>query len=650
MRLLHLLISVIFVLFYCPIVHPEEQSQATDIQKEWIHAIIPAENSEVISKKPEIKVEFSKPVVSQTLLVLLDATDITQLLTVTEKGFEYKPFMVLAAGTHNLSISATDKEGKQLQKSISFTTRHTGTFEEAYTNNEISAMYDQALSKPDNAQYVPDRKFEANLGSDTKIKEKAWEVTFKTNVRFLDMSLPVASPLKKGIDVANWLFTGSYTSDILKLKTSIGDVQVNETQYTVAGLARRGGVFNLEYDVFQINAFSVKSEQVFGLKGGTGIEGTTDDHILGVSGGVNLFDKKVMFKTIYVTGGEPGSSFGISTTSGTKKGDVLGFVLMSDLFENKMRTEFEADFSKFDPDTSDEFESRNDNAYRAKIGGSLGIYNYEALYERIGKDYEVIGNQGLQKDKQGVSIINGLNLGKHYFNVLLSRYNDNLKGDDLFPRIVNYVAGIDYSCNEITNLPIGINYQKSIQDSSREPSGTDPIDLNTDTVAGRINYTKDKLNLGFQAAYSLQSDKSPMDYDTTTITYTFTPSYVFLPNVSINSAFSLNQSKIHLTDLRTDTYTINMDVRTKFFNDGLTFDVGGTYNIMKVNDDSTDNRNLSTNFRLAYNIKDFLKGYVNPTIALRGTYTKFTDNVYPSSNRDEFVLFLVLATTIPFSF
>src|SRR4030042_1984311 len=472
MRLLHLLISVIFVLFYCPIVHPEEQSQGTDIQKEWIHTIIPAENSEVISKKPGIKVEFSKPVVSQALLVLLDATDITQLLIVTEKGFEYKPFMVLAAGTHNLSISATDKEGKQLQKSISFTTRHSTTFEEAYINNEVSVIYETVLKKPDEAEYIPDSKIEGNFRSDTKVKNKEWEFTFNTNLRYLDQSLPVIRPLRKGFDIANWIFKGSFTRDNLRLGTSIGDIQINETQYTVANLARRGGVLNLQYDIFQLNAFTVRSGQVFGLIGGAGIDGTTDDHILGVSGGVRLFNTKVEFKTIYVTGGEPGSSFGVSTTSGTKKGGVLGFVLMSDLFENKMRREFEADFSNFDPDTSDEFGSRNDNAYRAKIGGSLGIYNYEALYEHIGKDYEVIGNQGLQKDKQGVSIINGLNLGKHNFNVLLSRYNNNLKGDDLFPRIVNYVAGIDYSCNEITNLPIGINYQKSIQDSSREPSGT----------------------------------------------------------------------------------------------------------------------------------------------------------------------------------
>lgn len=607
MRGIFLFASVIFLLLYCTVARAQDQPQPAEIQEDWIRMVTPAENTELIAKKPTIKVEFLKPITPNTLVVILDGTDVTQLLTVTEKGFEYKPVMVLISGLHTLTISAIDKEGEQLQKSITFTTRHTSTFEEAYTSNEASVIYETVLTKPDSAVSTPYWKIEGNLKSDTKIKERVWEFTFNTNLRYLDQSLPVSSPLEKGLDVANWLFTGTYSKDLLKLKTSIGDVQVNETMYTVSNLARRGGVFTFEYDTVQFNIFSLKSEQVFGLEGGIGIEGTTDDHILGASGGVKLFDRKVEFKTIYVTGGEPGSSSGISTTTGAKKGDVIGFILTSDFFENKVKTEFEADFAKFDTDTSDEFESKSDKAYRLKVAGTLNKYNYEATYEYIGRDYEVIGNQGLQKDKQGVSIINGLNIGVHTINLTFSRYNDNVRGDELFPRIVNYQGSLDYTFNKIPNLPIGINYQKSIQESTREPSDTTPTDLHVDSITGRINYTTDKINLGFNTSYSLMNDRTSNNNDTTTITYIFTPSYN-LTNISINPSFSLNQSKIHLTNVRTDTYTINLDLRTKFFRDRASFDVGGTYNITKANDDSIDNRNLNANFRIAYNIKDLLKG------------------------------------------
>jgi len=434
------LFVILFSLILCfSVARAEDQPQTTaNIQKDIIRAVTPSENAVVIGKKPDIKIEFLEPITSNSLLVILDGADITQLLTVTDKGFEYTPVMVLAAGSHNLSISATDKEGRQLQKNISFSTRHSITFEEAYSSNEASVIYETILSEPDKFPNIPDSRVEGNLGSSSKIKDKEWEFTFNTNVRYLDQNLPVMVPMQKGFEVANWVFNSSYTKDNMRLNASIGDVQVNETQYTAYGLARKGGVFSFQYDTVQLSTFSVQSQQFYGLKG-IGIEGSLDDHIIGASGGIALFDRKMEFKAVYVTGGDPGgSSYGISTSAGAARGDVFGFLLTSDFFGNKLKTEFETDFSRYDPDTSDEFRSKNDNAYKLKLSGNLDAYNYEALYEYIGRDYAVVGNQMIQRDKQGVSLRGGANLGVHNINIMFTRYNDNVKGDDLFPRIVNY--------------------------------------------------------------------------------------------------------------------------------------------------------------------------------------------------------------------
>lgn len=649
MRWQRLFVILFSLILWFSVARAENQPQTTaNIQKDIIRAVTPSENAVVIGKKPDIKIEFLEPITSNSLVVILDGADITQLLTITDKGFEFTPVMVLAAGSHNLSIAATDKEGRQLRKNISFSTRHTITFEEAYSSNEASVIYETILSEPDKFPNIPDSKVEGNLGSNSKIKDKEWEFTFNTNVRYLDQNLPVMVPMQKGFEVANWVFNSSYTKNNMRLKTSIGDVQVNETQYTAYGLARKGGVFSFQYDTVQLSTFSVQSQQFYGLKG-IGIEGSLDDHIIGASGGIALFDRKMEFKAVYVTGGEPGDSYGISTSAGSKRGDVFGFLLSSDFFGNKLKTEFETDFSRYDPDTSDEFRSKSDNAYKLKLSGNLAAYNYEALYEYIGRDYAVVGNQMIQRDKQGVSMRNGLNLGVHNINLFVSRYNDNVKGDDLFPRIVNYQGNLDYSFNGIPNLPIGFNYQKSVQDSTKEPAGSYELSIHTDTLSGRINYIVDKLSIGFQTTYSLMNDKTPSNNDTTMVNCTLSPSYN-IQNLSVSPSFSFNQSQYHSTDLMTDTYTINLDVRTKFFRERLSFDVGGTYNIIKANDGSVNTRNLNTNFRLAYNIKGLLKGFLNPTIALRGTYMKNIDEVYSQSTKDEFILFLVLATSVPFSF
>jgi hypothetical protein len=632
----------------CGISMAQEEVNTRDTQGAWIEIITPAEHAEIVSKKPEIRADFLVTIVPGSLLVIFDNTDITQVLSITDEGFSYQPYVDVPAGQHVLIITASDSDGNLLQKEVRFRTQHGETLDEGYSQNEVSGIYETVLEKPDSVVYVPHSKFEGNLMSDSKIKKNSWEFTFNTNIRYFDQSIPATEPLKKGLDIANWLFRGSYTKDLFYLGASIGDVVINETPYTVSSLARKGGHFNLQYDTYHLNLFSVMSEQVYGQKGGFGIEGTTDDHILGVSGGFTLHDNKIAFKTIYVNGGEKGSSFGLWTDSGAQKGEVVGFLLTTDLLDGKMMTEFETDFSKFDPDTSDEFESKSDKALRLKVGGSLRYYSYEAMYEYIGRDYAVIGNQFLQKDRQGVGLTNRFSFGVHGLYLYLSRYNDNVRGDDLFPRIRQDQGMLDYSFNGIRNLPLGISYQKSIQDSTREPSGVDPIDMHTDTLTGRINYTRDRINLGTQASYSKMNDRTETDNDTTVTTLTFTSSY-FTPANSITPTFSFNRSKTHITDVITDTYTITLDLRTLFMRERASFDIGGTYNIIKADDDSIDSNTLDAHFRLAYSMKDFFKGYMNPVIAIRSTYLKVTDEIYPSSNRDEFVLLLVLETTIPFT-
>jgi len=636
-----------FALCYSTVLADEPQS--TEGPKDWIRLISPLENSEVTGKKPLLKADFFEPIQLPTLVVTLDGIDITQLLMITEKGFEYRPVAVLPGGAHSLSISATDNEGNPLQKNFSFSSRHTRSFEEAFTANEASLIYEQLLIDHQTPVDTPRSKIEGNLKSDSKVKKEAWQFSFNTNLRYLDQNTGVISPLKKGLEPANWLLMGAYTQGSLSSRVSLGDILVNETPYTLSNLSRRGGSFQFEYDRYQLNIFSMKSEQVFGFEGGMGFGGDPEDQIQGISGGIKFFDKKLEWKTVYITGGEPGSSFGISTVPGAQKGDVIGVLLTSDFFQNKMKTELEADFSRFDPDTSDEFGRKSDSAYRAKIGGQLNLYSYEAMVEYIGRDYQVISNQTLPKDRQGVSLMNGLALQTQNIQLLLSAYQDNVRGDDLFPRIMNYSGMLDYSLNKFPKFPMGLSYQKSIQDSSREPPDTTPIHLHTDIVTGRIGYNLERWTFNLQTSYSLMDDRTDANNDSAAIIFTFSPSYN-LPELSFIPSFSYNQSENLLTDVRTDTYTATLDLRSMWLQERISFDLGGTYNVIKASDDSSNSQTLNANVRLAYNIKTFLKDYLTPSIALKGTYNKITDKVNPSLDHEEYTIFLVLTTAILFSY
>ncbi len=615
-----------------------------------IQLLTPSEGTQIIAKKPVIKCSIKVPFDPQKLLVLLDGTDISPMLDIHPEGFEYKPIGVLLSGNHTLSVTALTPDGMELKQDFTFSTRHSKTVEEVYSNNEITAVYEKLLGRSDEAINQPSWKVESNLASESKLKEKEWEFSFKTNVRHFDQNLSAIPPLEKGLNLANYLFQGKYTGNRFDFLGETGDVLINETPNTVQGLARRGGNLVLQSKNLhlQLRTFAVKSEQVFGFKGGLGMEASKDDHITGVSGDLGLISDKVRFRTIYATGGEEGNSLGISSTDGKKKGNVIGYLFTTDFFKQKLVTEAELDISRFDPDTDDEFPYERDKAYRLKMGGAWDKYTYEALYEYMGPDYQVIGNPGLQKNREGYTLNTGGNFQFQTINLSLSRYNDNVKKDELFPRTYTTQGTIDYNFSKFQSLPMGLTYQKTRLDSRSEPPETLPVETDTDTMTGRINYVKGPWNLGILTSYSLQNDRTSQDNDTTTITHTLAPTYN-TEYLSVSPAFSFNRMKTHLTGVHTDTYTSTLDLRGNLFEKKITYGLGGAYNWIKASDDTTKQDILNTNFNVSYLLVKNLWGFLNPSMGIRGLYNRTNDRVLDHTT-NEVAFFLVMQTTMPFSF
>lgn len=653
------------------------------LAEECIMITSPVENAVVIGKRPEVKGVFRCPLTPGSYVVMLDGVDVTQLMDMTGEGFTYRPAMLMTAGSHSLSVSYTGADNAPRQFAVNFSVRHSEKIGDLYSKNDVTLLYEGALSIEDNADNaakplytegrniapsttaaLPQSKIEGNLASENRIKEGPWNASLTTNVRYFDQDIPVMEPLKKGFTVANWLLTGNYEQDRLKMKLSAGDVFINETPYTIAGFSRKGTMFNGEAGPVYANIFSARSAQTFGVDGGIGIGNVNEDHLFGVSGGVRLFENKVDFRTIYVTGTDPSSAglpasitppsaqsnvYGNSTTTGNKQGDVVGFQLTTDFLQNRLRTEMEADFTRYDPDTSDEFEERSSSAYRAKIGGVVNWFTYDALYEYIGKYYGVIGNPSLAKDRQGFSLQSAVNLADQNLSVMASRYSDNVESDPLFPEIVSTQGSVSYQFNKISGVPLGLTYQKIIQESSNEPAGGARIKTDTDSYSARIGLSLGKFSANFSPSYSIINDKTPAEADMTNIVYTATVAYV-LPNLSIAPAFSWNRTRNHVTDVWTDTYVCNLDFRSRFFHDRISFDASGGYTASKADDDSADSGTWNARAAVSYRLNDHLKTFFKPAVGLRFNYLKTDDKINASMNKDEFSLFAILEAAIPVIF
>jgi hypothetical protein len=623
-----------------------------------IRLVAPMGNTEVIGKKPDINVDFTGQF--ENLLVMLDGTDVTQLIRKTGNGFTYRPVMDLAPGAHTLKIIARDKEGNEIQEEYSFQVKHYKAFDEASSSNQLSVISETYLGESGYADTTPYRKVEGNIKSDNKMKKGAWEATLNTNVRYLEQSEPPLAPQKRGFDVANWTFTGAYNKETARAKVSLGDVSVNESPYTVWGLSRKGTVFEAEYDRYQARAFMLRSEQSFGLDGGIGTDGSMDDHIFGTSFGVKLFNKKTELRATYINGGDastntpvsstttPADTYGTSTATGSKRGEVFSFLMTTSLVQDKLKIEAEAAFSNYNPDTSiNGVGSRKDGAYRVKAEGTEGIYNYSASYEYIGRDFGTVGNQGAERDKQRLIYANGLRFDTQSITLTLLRANDNVRNDSLFGRNINYNGNLAYSYTGIRDVPISFNYVKDRQRNDNDPNIR--INKDTDTLSGSINYTIGKWAFGFMPAFSYMNDKALSNVDTQTVTYTFTPAYNG-ETFSASSSLSLNRTFTRLPHLWTDTYTAGLNLRKDFLEKRLVFDSANTYTKSKTDDRSSDMRTLNLTGTLSYNLKDYFGKALEPAIALRSSYMKITDKINSGNDKEEIRSFLVLTLAAPFLF
>ena len=659
----------VFCIFAClpggVVFAQQEKQQGLPTQEKLedmpIRLIVPAENTEVIGKRPDIQVEFIGQF--ENLLVMFDGTDVTQIIKKTENGFAYKPVMNLAPGAHTLKIIAKNKEGKEIQKEFSFQVKHYKAFDEASSKNQLSVISETYLGKSGYGDTTPYQKVEGNINSDNRIKKDEWEATLNTNVRYLEQNEPALDPQKRGFDVANWTFTGAYNKETAKAKLSLGDVFVNETPYTVSGLSRKGTLFEAEYDRYQARTFILSSPQSFGIDGGIGTKGSMDDRIFGASFGAKFFNKKMELRAIYINGGDssanapaslvtttpilPGT-YGTTTMPGQKKGEVFGLLMATSLLQDKLRIEAEAAFSNYNPDTSiNGVGSRKDGAYRLKAEGMEGIYNYSASYEYIGRDFGTVGNQGAERDKQRVIYTNGLRFNTQSVMLTLLRANDNVRNDALFGQNVNYNGNLAYSYTGIKNLPISFNYVKDQQRSHNDPNIR--INKDTDALSGSINYTIGKWAFGFMPAFSYMNDKVLSNVDTQTMTYTFTQAYNG-ESLSASSSLSLNRSFMRIPHTWTDTYTVGFNIKKDFLDKKLVFDSANTFTKGRTDDRSSDMRTLYLTGTLSYNLKAYFSNAVEPTVALRSSYMKITDKVNLMNDKEEIRSFLVLTLAAPFLF
>lgn len=613
-----------------------------------VQIVQPANGSEVIGKKPLIKCNITEPFLKEYLFVYLDGVDVTGIIDVSSDGFSFKPVQVLMSGQHQVQVVLYAMDGREIQQVFAFSVRHSENFEELVSANQLTARFEARLKKSDDLVNVPDSMIDANLGNSSLIKKGIWGLSLNTNIRYFDQDVPVQAPLHKGVNVSNYLLSLERAEkDDYHFLAELGDVQINESTSTLQGFARRGGKASLSYKSVNIGGFVVKSDPIFGLRSSedTGLDGSGEDHLKGISGSAILVKDKAVFKAIYITGGATGNGLGLYTAGGGNEGRLDGGVLQTDFFSQKFITEIEFYDSSFDGDVTDAVGARDDKAYRLAFSGTAARYTYQGAYEYFGRYYNIPG-QAINNDRQGFLLSGGRSFATKDIFLALSRHRNNVDDDFLLLTAYTTIGSFNYNWRKSPRFPIGVNYSKTILESTDEPAGVPPTEIETDMAAATFSYLKDNLNLTLQPSYSIQNNRLA-DAGSTSSALSLTTAYT-KPSLAVSAALSFNRAELDVTGEETDNYLANLQLQGRTHKDLLGYGLAGSYNLVESNS-GAKTETFTMDFEIAYSITGHKTVELfNPTIGIRNNYLKTKDHLLGTENED-LVVMLVLTSTVPFT-
>ncbi len=651
----------------------------------------PTENETFIGKKPEFTLNSSVTLGQEPLLVLLDDMDVSGLIQRNGQNISFQPVMVLPAGDHNLYITGTDAEGNPIEQEFFFSTRHSESFKEAYSNNELSIIYrgvtdhftrnkesqdisaedewieDDTTTELEKVDNFAGASIDGYLATESVVREGNWTTSFTGNLRYFDQRADIFEPEKRGLSVIDLLLASSYSGEKLNVDIGLGDNSIDESPNTIDYLTRRGLMASMKYENLTVTGFGVIADEQYNDISHVGLRFNSNDHIMGISAKMDFLENQMSLKAIYSRGGENGDSIGSWSAEGSRKGDVAGLVFKTDFFAGQLLTEVEYDESSIEHTSSDTEAStddidsdfytdsdsessvgkKRDKAYRILIGGLKSVYNYELSYEYTGPDYEVVGNQGLTSDRAGYSFVGGFFSEEHSINLFANKFWDNVDNDALYQRVNSMGGGIEYSYAGWQRFPVSISYERGSQRSEDEPLDVDETAVDIDTTTITLGYQDGPWVGDFNASFSRENDKGPSNTDNEIVSVFISPGYSS-EVINILPSWSYNTVKDIQSSVRTDTHTWTLDLQAFFFSEQLICELGGTYDRSTTDDDTTDSRSFQGYGRATYRFQE-LWNVLNPAIALEYTREYQKDAIADSSTQEDIVT-VILSSTLPYSF
>jgi len=345
----------------------------------------------------------------------------------------------------------------------------------------------------------------------------------------------------------------------------MGDVNINESEFTSFGFGRRGIEYAFDNQKIYLHAFDVNTRELRGFRGfGLPASGM---NILGAAAGLKFFQEALSFRAIYVGGTDDPSRAANAASSPyfqSREGRVLAVLQEVRLFKNQLSFKAELARSDYDGDLNDETGALSDNAWN--VGGNLAIggLSVGAIYRHIGRDFNSIGLPFMANDRRGLETNLMFSKGPVGLQGQFALQQDNVRDDPL--KYTTEAANGQLGLNLALSSKISVNtgYRLNIQKTRLGAEEAGLQDTRTDEINGTVNLmVSGSSNFTVGLTDSRLSSRTNPSADTEGLTFNLGGSFQAGEQLTLAPTFGLSRTKNRLTgDLQT---TLNAFVSAEAF-------------------------------------------------------------------------------------
>jgi hypothetical protein len=438
------------------------------------------------------------------------------------------------------------------------------------------------------------------------IAEEKYEFDFDTNVSYMAHPTETESHLNLS-DMKVRFKAGHHTF-------AVGDLSINNTEFTTSYLNRRGLRYEMEGKTLYFSTFFTNAQEKTGFDG-LGIP-PTDANIFAATAGVNI---GTVFKLrgMFMTGKDNLDSKTVVSAEDTyREGNIYSLWGELNLLNSHLQLKGEYTHSNFGSGAdSASVVKEGDNAWRAEADFSQGIFSGHVDYKKIGSRFSSIANLFLQNDREGLAGNVTMTIKSFSLNL---RYQDQKTNVDseVLPMLDTKNTAADFSWLVANHIQLGAEFSLDNLDYDKS-SGlmTGSEDMNTLRYAGTLGYVSGSNSI------MVKLGKTESKTFTSNIDGSLALNLRFGNVLSLNPTLSYQSTDNFSDDSTSKIYNAYLSGELTFIPEYFSLSISSSW----TKNDNTfgDTTTLSLGGNLNFYMSKIFKNKIQPTLSLRGKYDDY---------------------------